>query len=514
MPASNKTTKWYDPNFLALKPFKPNTSSPNIMLLHLPTLLLLAPVVAGNNVVRQSRASAWISTKDGRYKLGAFDAPILGATNPGIDSWDFSIAERSQRKQTIKGFGAAVTDGTVTAFNKLPSNLRSQLLRDLMTKDGINLNLMRHTIASSDLSGNPAYSYDDNGGNVDLELRSFNLGDRGNAMVRMLAEMRSLQPDLTIVGSPWAPPAWMQLDRVLTGTTVNNNLNHQYENQYAQYFVKYLQAYEAGGARVDAITIQNEPLNSRRDMPTMYIFEDESGRLIRDKVGPAIRGAGLKTQIWAFDHNTQDYSYPQTVANLAPQYVSAAAWHCYSGIEPDKWTALARYHNEFPNLEQYMTECWTSTQPGGTDWIHTSSFALLPLQNWANGIIAWALGSYTNGGPTITGNDACHICTGLVTVDPTGASFKKEIDYYMIGQFSKFMVKGGKILGGTGSFLYGDQSGMLQVASLNPDGTRTVVIQNRFKNDIWVQLRTESESQTWNGRVLRESVTTWVLPAA
>lgn len=282
------------------------------------TVLASTGALASSTLDRRAGASAWSSSADGRYKLSQVDAPALGAGNPGLDDWKLTISEKSGLKQTIKGFGACVTDGTVTAFNKLPGDTRSALLRDLMTPDGLNFNLMRHTIASSDLSGDPAYSYDDNGGRVDTSLSGFNLGDRGTAMVSMLAEMRRLQPDLTILGSPWAPPGWMQLDGVITGTTTNNNLDHRYVDAYAQYFVEYLQAYDRGGAHVDAITIQNEPLNSRAQMPTMYIFADESGALIRDNIGPAIRRAGLKTQIWAFDHNTSEFRPPACACVSSP----------------------------------------------------------------------------------------------------------------------------------------------------------------------------------------------------
>jgi glucan endo-1,6-beta-glucosidase len=84
----------------------------------------------------------------------------------------------------------------------------------------------------------------------------------------------------------------------------NNNLNHDYVDVYAQYFVKYLQAFESGGASVDAITIQNEPLNPQSSYPTMYVYADESANLIQDNVGPALSAAGPSTKIWAYDHNT------------------------------------------------------------------------------------------------------------------------------------------------------------------------------------------------------------------
>ncbi|KAK1237301.1 hypothetical protein MKX08_002926 [Trichoderma sp. CBMAI-0020] len=458
-------------------------------------------------------ASSFASSADGRYQLSAAQAPVLNAANPGIDNWKFTIKEKTGKKQTVKGFGAAVTDSTVLAFNKLSATARSQLLNDLMTPSGINFSLMRHTIASSDLSSDPAYTFDDGNGSVDTNLVNFNLGDRGNALASMLATMRKLQPNLTILGTPWSPPGWMkQNSKLIGGGTGNNKLNHAYENAYAQYFVKYLQTFEKAGAHIDAITIQNEPLNNKDDMPTMLVQQDESGALIRDKVGPALRAAGLSTQVWAWDHNQDVYSYPQTVMNMAGQYVQAAAWHCYAGNNPSNWTPLTQFHNEFPGKEQYMTECWTAV--GTTDWVHSSSFNMFPLQNWANGVIAWTLGSYTGGGPALSGGGNCHQCTGLVTVSPDGSSYKKEIDYYMMGQFSKFIPRGAVVVDGTGSYLYSDNTGMEAVGTLNPDGTRTVVIQNRFNKEIWVQVGTESEGQTWNARVPALSVTSWILPKA
>ncbi len=101
----------------------------------------------------------------------------------------------------------------------------------------------------------------------------------------------------------------MKLNGVMDGTTVNNNINTAYAGSLAQYFVKYIQAFASGGVAVDAITIQNEPLNSQSGYPTMYIAADQSTSLIQNNVGPALRAAGLSTQIWAYDHNTGKGSY-------------------------------------------------------------------------------------------------------------------------------------------------------------------------------------------------------------
>lgn len=254
-------------------------------------------------------ASSYCSSSDGTYALASFDTPVSGTGNAdGMSTWQLSVDDTSTgHKQKITGFGAAVTDATVAVFNSLSDDKLSELLDALMTSSGADFGLLRHTIAASDLSADPAYSYDDNGGNVDTSLSGFSLGDRGSKMAALLAKMRSLKSSLTIFGSPWSAPGWMKLNGVLDGTTVNNNLNPDYRSNLADYFVDYLKAYSDAGASVDAISIQNEPLYSTAGYPTMYVYADEAGDIISQNVGPALQDAGLNTQIWAYDHNTGEF---------------------------------------------------------------------------------------------------------------------------------------------------------------------------------------------------------------
>lgn len=278
------------------------------------TAILLSIALLSREASAASSASAYASNSDGSLKLSSVAAPVQGAGSPGSEStWQLSIDDTSSGyKQTITGFGGAVTDATVASFNTLSSSTLSQLLNELMTTSGANFALMRHTIGASDLSADPAYTYDDNGGSADPNLNGFNLGDRGNAMASMLASMKSLQPSLNIFGSPWSAPGWMKLNGVIDGTTNNNNLNDgyltnngaQYSSAFAQYFVKYIQAFQAKGAPIDAITVQNEPLNSQAGYPTMYMFSNEQASLIQNYIGPALAAAGLNTKVWAYDHNT------------------------------------------------------------------------------------------------------------------------------------------------------------------------------------------------------------------
>ncbi|KAI0469155.1 glycoside hydrolase family 30 protein [Xylaria cf. heliscus] len=460
---------------------------------------------------RAAAPAAYVTTSDLSHKLSSAAAPVSGRGTGGSSTWDLTIDDTaSGRKQTIIGFGGSVTDATVTVMNALPADKRNQLIRELLTQDGADFSFLRHTIASSDLSGPPAYTYDDASGKADPNLGSFGLGDRGTAMAKMLATMRSVKSSLTILGSPWSAPGWMKLNRVLTGNANNNQLDSQYYSAYAQYFVKYLQAYKSNGATIDAITLQNEPLNNQGNgHVTMYQSQDEATKLTQQYVGPALRNAGFSTKIWAYDHNTDHPEYPTAVTNGANGYIDGTAWHCYANNLD--WSVLTNFHNSYPSKHQYMTECWTSPQ---TSWYQSSKNTIGPLQNWAEGSLMWTLGTWTQAsdgtfGPYIQGG--CSSCRGLFVVNQAAGTYQYTIDYYTLAQYSKFIPKGAVILAGTGSYSYGGYSGIQSVASKNPDGTRTVVIENTFGNDVYVTVTTKS-GQTWSGNALANSVTTWILP--
>lgn len=498
---------------------------------------LIFPILSYASPAKRAASASAYCSNGNNYQLSSIPPPVQGNGSPGSEStWQLTVDDTSTGyKQSIVGFGAAVTDATVTNFNMLASSSQQSLLNDLITTSGNNgagFALMRHTVGASDLSGDPAYTYDDNGGNADPSFSGFNLGDRGNAMANMLASMKSVLPSLKIFGSPWSAPGWMKLNGVIDGNTNNNNLNDGYltsggtgstgySSQFAQYFVKYIQAYESLGAHIDAITIQNEPLNSQAGYPTMYVYDYESAQLIQNYVGPALSSAGLNTAIWAYDHNTgtclaiyihpeiliqkQDMpSYPQTVINGAGQYVNNVAWHCYA---PNvNWTVLTDFHNSNPSVTQYMTECWT---PASGSWNQAADFTMGPLQNWAAGVTAWTLATDASDGPHLS-SGGCSTCQGLVTI--SGGTYTFNTAYYMIAQFSKFMPPGAIVLHGTGSYTYSNGGGVQSVASLNPDGSRTVVIENTFGNDIYVTV-TMNSGRVWSGNVPTLSLTTWVLPA-
>ncbi|KAK4496811.1 hypothetical protein PRZ48_012795 [Zasmidium cellare] len=468
------------------------------------------------------QASAYCTSSDLTYKLSSITAPAQGNGNAnGQQVFNLTIDDTSSGyKQTLDGFGAAVTDATVVSFSQLSSSSLDTLLNTLMTSSGANFSLMRHTIGASDLSPDPPYTYDENGGmgKADPGLANFTLTSAGTAMANLLAKMKGKNGGLTVVGSPWSAPSWMKKNRRLIGDTTNNNLQDRYlnssetdySNYFAQYFVKYIQAFANLGVTVNAITLQNEPLYSASGYPTMYMYDYEQGNLIKNFVGPQLSSAGLSTSIWAYDHNTDVPTYPQTVLNTASSYTTTVAWHCYAGnVDWSTLTAFRANNTNISGLKQYMTECWTPATDS-TNWFQAANFTIGPLQNWANGVIAWTLAANSTNGPHLS-TGGCANCQGLVRINDDG-SVTFNLAYYLMAQFSRFMPKGAIVLSMKGYSPTSYKAGLQAVGSLNPDKTRTVVMMNTLTSAVFVRLMT-GRGQMWSGSLPKSSVVTWVLPA-
>lgn len=78
---------------------------------------------------------------------------------------------------------------------------------------------------------------------------------------------------------------------------------------YARYFVKYIQEMAKQGIRIDALTIQNEPLNNR-NTPSMPWDPQDQTEFIRDYLGPHFLSEDIDTRIILFDHNCDRPDYP------------------------------------------------------------------------------------------------------------------------------------------------------------------------------------------------------------
>ena len=102
------------------------------------------------------------------------------------------------------------------------------------------------------------------------------------------------------MASPWSAPAWMKASGTLNGGQLKSG--GQYLLTLAEYFVRFVKAYEQLGIRIDTLTLQNEPEHSTNGYPTMNMPWDVQRDLVI-LLGRRFAQEGITTEIVVFDHN-------------------------------------------------------------------------------------------------------------------------------------------------------------------------------------------------------------------
>ena len=277
-----------------------------------------------------------------------------------------------------------------------------------------------------------------------------------------MLQARRLNPQLTVMASPWSPPGWMKD----SGAMIGGSLLPGLYDAFATYVVKYIQAYEAAGIPIHYISLQNEPLYVPPDYPGMSMDASTQTAVLHDHVLPALAASGLNTRVVVYDHNWDRPDYPETVltALAGSSRIAGVAWHGYGGT-PGVMTSV---RNRFPGVGHYVTEI-----SGGT-WVANQvkeDFETIThaMRNWAKSFVKWSLALDQNRGPHAGG---CDTCSPLVTVDTATGAVTYSIDYFTLGHFSKF------VLPGAVRVYSSNAPGVISSAFVNPDGSRVLVAFN------------------------------------
>lgn len=376
----------------------------------------------------------WLSTADRRLKLMRQPDIALGAR--GGSPADVVI-DVGKKYQTMVGFGAAMTDSSAWLLqNKLSDAQRGELLRELYgPPPNLDLSMMRLTIGASDFSLKP-YTLDDvPTGQTDPDLTHFNVTANLQDVIPTVREVLAVNPDLRIIASPWSAPAWMKSSENLIG----GELLEQYESDYADYLVKYVDTYRGYGIPIFALTLQNEPNFVPITYPGMAMSAETRARIVAQYLGPRLAGRNPATTILEWDHNWSHPEQPLAVLGDpdASRYIDGVAWHCYEGSQ----AAQGRVHRAYPQKDVYLTECsggdWASSINGELIWF-ARNLLVTGIRQWARGVIYWNLALDENHGPHFGG---CAACKGVIMVDSKTGAVSRNDEYYALAHFSKFVMR-------------------------------------------------------------------------
>lgn len=384
-----------------------------------------------------------------------------GSSNlPGIS------VDTSQTYQTMDGFGYTLTGGSAGHLMGMSAEARAALLKELFdtTANNIGVSYIRVSIGGSDLDAQP-FSYNDlPAGETDVDMKKFDLGPDRNGVIPVLKSILAINPRIKILGSPWSPPAWMKTNNDTRG----GSLKPEYYNAYAKYLVTYIQEMQKEGIRLDAITIQNEPLHPGNN-PSLLMLAEEQAAFIKNSLGPAFQSANIGTKIIVYDHNADRPDYPITILNdpEAKKYVDGSAFHLYAG----SIDALSQVHDAHPDKNIYFTEQWIGAPANFAEdlkW-HVSTLIIGASRNWARTVLEWNLSSNPQLQPH-TDRGGCDRCLGAITI--SGSEVTRNPAYYIIAHASKFVRPGAVRIASTiAPFLP-------NVAFKTPDGKKVLIVMN------------------------------------
>ena len=418
-----------------------------------------APVVTPPVTSTKSDVAVWLTMPD-KSALFQKQNIILDFSSTTNANTTLTV-DTTQTFQTIDGFGFALTGGSASLINGLSASSKDALLRELFATDSahIGISYLRINIGASDLVPAP-YTYDD--GPVDLNLQNFSINVEKTDLLPILQKILAINPNIKILATSCTAPTWMKTNN----SFVAGSLNTAYYGVFANYFVKYFQAMKAQGINIDAMTLQNEPLNPYNN-PSMVMLANEETNFIKNNLGPAFQSAGITTKIICYDHNPDHEAYPDSVLRdpAANAFVDGSAFHLYAG----SISSLSVLHNSFPNKNIYFTEQYSgypSNFPVDLQFAF-SNLIIGATRNWSKNVLEWNLASDPNLGPHTNGG--CTNCLGAVTI---GSTISRNVSYYIIAHASKFVRPGAVRIASD------DSTTLPNVAFKNTDGSKVLIVLN------------------------------------
>jgi glucosylceramidase len=389
--------------------------------------------------------------------------------------------------QTMLGIGGALTDAVAETFYKLPKEKQKEFLAAYYDKNiGIGYTLARTNIQSCDFSSG-SYSYVSNS---DKALGTFDISHDKKYRIPFIKEAtKAAGGKLTMFVSPWSPPAFMKDNNdVLHG----GKLKAEYAQSWANFYIKFIKAYEKEGIPVWGLSVQNEPMATQTWESCKYTAEEERD-FVKNYLGPTLAKGGMaakKLIVW--DHN-RDLLYQRASTILedpaAAKYIWGIGFHRY-----ETWTGAGQNfentrltHAAFPDKNLIFTEGCVEKFDFNRlgDWALGERYGLSMMNDFNAGTVGWTDWNILldeKGGPNHVGN----FCFAPVHADTRTGELIYTNSYYYMGHFSKFIHPGAKRIASAAS-----RDKLLTTAYVNTDGKLAVVVMNRtdekIEYSLWIK---------------------------
>jgi len=417
------------------------------------------PALAGGQQTA-SDIAIWFTDNKRRFAAGRSISWQPASPTPSTDSVRLIEANKFQE---ILGFGGCFSDAACYVFNQLKVPAREQLLHEMFHPSEMGLSVNRTCIGAAD-SAAMLYSYDE--GEPDPNLERFSIDHDREYILPLLRRVREINPETFYFSSPWSPPGWMKWNKSMLG----GSMSRQYLSSYAQYLLKFLQAYAAEGVTIQAITTQNEiDTDQHGQMPACTWSQECDTEFIVEHLGPLFEKTNTPTKIWILDHN---FVYWGRVTSQLDdpdfrRYANSVAWHAYTG-DP---SMASKVHAAHPDAEMYYTEGSTDYNDPHyqDDWTKWSKTYTDVLNNWCRAGVAWNMATDERGKPNI----GPYPCGGILIINPRTQEVIRSGQYWALAHFSRMIRRGARRFESQSQ-----AANLVHVAVENPSGQKTLILTN------------------------------------
>ena len=424
------------------------------------------------------------------------------------------VVDIHDKRQQIEGFGASLTESSAFVLACLTPEQRKAVLEELFGEQGANFSVTRTQIGSSDFSVEGKYSLAEKDGDTVLESFSLDRDKEGFPkdrypqimdenydlyhLMKEVCNIKQGQQDnaFRIMANTWTAPAWMKENKKYyereNGFHRGGALLPEYYQTYAEYIVKYIEAWREEGVDIWAVTPVNEPMGNDGGWESMDFSPVVEAEFIGGYLAPTLQAKGFgNVAVYGFDQNIFEigpyaaaiygnpasaqatagmavhwygstYScFPEVLDSIHAAYPDKTIFHsegCIDNLGCPGWPGVGDY-------EGYKESGWFNNdsfwwKKEATDWAYSTQWAgnLHPkyapvhryaqyiidgMNHWLTGYCDWNIVLDSIGGP----NHVANYCGAEVMVDYSNDIIYYTPYYYVLKQFSRSMRPGDVVLG-------------------------------------------------------------------
>ncbi|MDI6034577.1 glycoside hydrolase family 30 protein [Flavobacterium sp. LB2P84] len=433
---------------------------------------------------KEKTITVYTTAENTKLRLTQTDKLSFSSSKQPLETEISVFVEPKKTFQNFMGIGGAITDASAEVFAKLSKEKQQELMSAYYDKEkGIGYSLLRTTIHSSDFSSG-SYTYIKDG---DKDLKTFNIDHDRQYRIPMLKEaIKTAGGKLLLYVSPWSPPAFMKSNgNMLKGGT----LLPEYYQSWANYYTKFIKAYEKEGMPIWGLTVQNEPMATQTWESCVYSAEAERD-FLKNFLGPIMKKEGLGSKkIVVWDHNRDLMNQRANVIFSDPEaskYAWGMGFHWYetwAGGEP-MFDNVRKVHEAYPSKNLMFTEgCVEKFDAKKYQfWANGERYGTSMINDFNNGTVGWTDWNILldqNGGPNHVGN----FCFAPIHADTNSGELIYTPSYYYIGHFSKFIRPDAKRVSTAVS-----RSSLISTSFLNKDGKMVTVVMNHSDKSVTYNL--------------------------